>query len=309
MSAAQLFQKKMVRVDIEDTYGEEKVPGNEGLVVTSNLNVRRLEGQTTQRDIDQPVLGNDETIHTSFYSMVRFDVEIACSGTAGDAPGWGKVLLASGFDETVIPGVSVEYTPASDSFDSATLYYFWDGELYKLIGARGKVTYSLNPSDITKFSFEFTGLHEPVGKEPLPAYDGSAFMKPLAVNFQNSTFSIHGYAAPMSAFSFDMGNEVIYDNLVNDEQVFMVDRSPSGSVSFTKPDIDTLNLEQKAIDHETGALSFVHGKNPGHIVEIQMPKVQLLTPDFQERNKVISAQVNFNILPDQGNDEVKIIAR
>jgi hypothetical protein len=57
---------------------------------------------------------------------------------------WGKLLLACGFGQTVA-AASVDYLPVSafGTNTSLTIYYFLDGQLHKLLGARG--TFTLAP--------------------------------------------------------------------------------------------------------------------------------------------------------------------
>lgn len=97
------FRKKTLLAKIESTYGTDPTPtGAANAILTKNLQIQLMQGNTVNRDVDRPTLGNDLTYHVAPYTKLSFDVELAGSGTAGTAPAYAPLLKACGFAETVI---------------------------------------------------------------------------------------------------------------------------------------------------------------------------------------------------------------
>jgi len=308
-----LYRKKALLAKIESTYGVDANPtGAANAILTKGLSIQTLQGATVNRDIDREMLGNDITYHTGIFTKLSFDVEISGSGAAGTAPGYGPLLRACGFSETIDLTMGLEkviYDPVSSGFESATLYYNLDGELHKLLGARGTVKLGLNKEQIPVLSFEFTGLRVAAAASALPAGDVSGFTKPIAVNKANSTFTLHGYAAVLESLSLDIANDVVYRNLVNSESVLISDRAPSGNCTIDKPTLAAKDYEAIMAAHTTGALQFVHGATSGNIVEIDAPAVQLLQPNIGESNGIATLGMNLSLIPNAGDDELKITVK
>ncbi|WP_271270219.1 phage tail tube protein [Aliamphritea hakodatensis] len=305
-----LFRKKLLLAKIESVYATDSAPSESGnAILTKNLQIQLMQGNTVNRDVDRPTLGNDETYHTAPHTKVTFEVEVAGSGAAGTAPAYGALLRACGFSETINAGTDTVYQPVSKDFESATLYFYLDGDLHKLVGARGSVKISLGKDGLPMMSFEFTGLRKDPGTATMPVADWSAFETPVAVTDGNSAFSVHGYNAVMESLDIDISNNVVYRNVVGGESVQITDRSPSGSCTIESPDIATKDFHAIIAGHELGAMTFTHGKTPGNVVKFDMPKVQLLQPNIGDSDGIATLGLNLSVLPDAGDDDLKITVK
>ena len=309
--AAKFYRKKLLLAKLETVYGVDPTPtGAANAILTKDLSISLMQGQTVQRGTDRPTLGNELTYHVAPYTTVSFGVEFAGSGTAGDAPAWAPLLLACGFAETLDPGVDAIYTPISSGFPSVTLYYHQDGLLHRLTGARGTVQFKLSPGGIPAMQFTFTGLRNPPTDTALPVPDLSGFQTPIPItDAATPTFNLHGYAATMAGFNIDMANEVTYRNVVGDEAVYITDRAPKGDVSIEETALATKNFHSICAAHEVGALQFVHGTVAGKIVQIDAPKVQLISPSYADSNGILMLNMQLSIIPDIGDDELIITVR
>jgi len=228
-----LFRKKYILAKIESTYGTDPTPVAGDAVLTKNLQINPQQGNRVNRDLDRSTIGNDPEIATSRYTTISFDVELAGAGAAGTAPAYGSLLRACGFSETINVGTDVQYDPVSASFESITLYYYHDGELHKITGARGTVSFDLSRDNIPMMSFTFTGLHnDPAAPTPITP-DTADFTTPIPVTDANTpTYTVDSFAAKAEAFTLDIANNVVYRNVVNAESVIISDRAPAGSISF-----------------------------------------------------------------------------
>jgi hypothetical protein len=308
---AKYFRKKILLAKTESVYGTDPTPsGAANAILTKDLSINLMQGQTVQRGTDREVLGNELSYHVAPYTTLSFGVELAGAGAAGDAPAWAPLLLACGFSETLTPSTDAVYAPISSAFPSVTLYYHQDGLLHKVTGARGTVTFSMSPGGIPTMNFTFTGLRNAPTDTALPTPTLIAFQTPVPItDAATPTFALHGYAATMGGFNIDLGNEVTYRNVVGEESVHIVDRAPKGDVSIEETALATKNFHAICAAHTTGALQMIHGTSAGNIVQIDAPVVQLLSPSYADSNGILMLKMQLALIPDAGDDELTLTVR
>lgn len=301
-----LYRKSAVLAKLEVTYGTDPVPtGADNAILTSEVSVTPLAGNRVTRNIDSATLGNKGEIIASKYKTITFKVELAGSGTAGDAPAYGTLLRMCGFSETIDVGVDVEYAPVSESFESGTIYFYHDGSLHKLTGSYGTVSFTVDSQGLPVMSYTFTGIYNAVSAAALPATTLTGFVTPIPVTNTNTpTFTVHGYAATAQSFSFDIGNNVIHKDLIGDEFVKITDRNPTGSFSIEEPARGTQDFEAVVVAETKAAVQVIHGTTAGNIVQFDAPLVQLTDVQPNDNDGVL-----FITMPaiythsDTGDDE------
>lgn len=98
-----LQRKRVILAKIETTYGTDPTPtGAANAILVRNLNVTPQEADFADRNLVRPYLGRSEQLPAAIRAMVDFEVEVAGSGTAGTAPGYGPLLRACGFSESLL---------------------------------------------------------------------------------------------------------------------------------------------------------------------------------------------------------------
>jgi len=304
-------RKRFILAKIEDTYGTDPTP-TAGLnaILTTGLQRTIYDGNTVERNLDRATLGLDEQINTGPFARVEFGVELAGSGTAGDAPAWGPLLRACGFAETVSASTDVEYAPVSEDYESVTIYYDQDGERQIIKGCRGSVRLMTSPGAIPMLMFTFIGFYARPTAITAVTPDVSSFIVPLPVNNTNTpTCTLDAYDAIVQAMEIDWAGETPYQNFVNLEEVFIVDRAPAGNMTLLAPRIGTKNMFE-LMESNSGvtksALTMVHGITAGNIVTIAAPKVQLSGITETDINGELGYQTQARLLPDSGDDELTI---
>lgn len=303
------FRKKNILAKIESTYGTDPVTAAGDAVLTKNLQIDIQQGNRVNRDLDRPTLGNDAEIATSRYSMVSFDVELAGSGVAGTAPAFGALLRACGLSETVVASTSVTYAPVSDGFESVTIDFLIDGELHKLTGARGTVSFDMSRDNIPMMSFQFTGLFNDPTHPGTPTVDTSDFVAPLPVTDANTpTYTVDGHAVRAEGFTLDLANEVVYRNVVNAENVIVSDRAPAGTIAFEQELMATKDFHAITKDGTLIAVDIVHGTVAGNIVQVTGSQVQLSQPQLSDSDGISLMTCNTLWTPTSaGDDELSIV--
>ena len=302
--------KKYILAKVETTEGTDAVPVVGDAILTSGLQIQPYEGNTVQRNVDRPTFGADETINTGAYVMATFAVELAGSGTAGDAPAFGTLLRGCAFAETITASTSAAYDPVSESIESLTLYYDQDGQRHKILNCKGTFSLDLAASGYPMMNFTFTGIYADPVAATLLEPDNSNFQTPLPVNKANTgTFTIDSYAAIMQSLSLDIGNTVEYRNLVNHESVAIGDRNVSGSAVVEAPALATKNFfEMVRSDNGVSlyALQLIHGTTAGNKVQIDCPKIQVTGLAFEDIGTEQGYNLSLASIPDDGDDEIKL---
>jgi hypothetical protein len=304
-----LAKKKYILVKAETVYGTDPTPAGANAILTSNCVVKPHQGNRVSRSLDRPSLGNDVEIATGRFTTVSFDVELAGSGAAGTAPGWGVLMLGCGFSETIVAATSATYDPVSEDFGSVTIYYYLDGEFHKLTGARGSVSFNLSRDQIPMMSFSFTGLaHDPT--EPaLITPDTSIFVQPLPVTDANTeVYTVDSFPVRAETFTFDMACNVVYRNVVNSESVILSQRAPAGTLVFEQESIAVKDFWALSKSGALIEVDIVHGITAGNIVQIIGSQVQLSQPDLGDSDGLSTMSMTTLWVPtDSGDDEVSIV--
>ncbi|MFC7515096.1 phage tail tube protein [Herbaspirillum sp. GCM10030257] len=309
---SKLMRNMLVVIKPETVYGTDAGPtAAANAILCRGITPQPLVGEFVERSLVRPFLGNSGSINVANHSEIELEVEIASSGTPGDAPKWGPLLRACAFSETIVADESVTYAPITAGQESATIWAYVDGILHKLTGARGSVALALSAKGIPAFKFKFVGLYSNGADSPMPTdADYSGFTMPLAINKTNvPTWTLHGVSAAMQSFDIDIANQVIFRSLVNQEGVYITDRKPSGSASFEMPSLAAKNWFQTTIAGTEAPLAMTIGATPGRIIEISGPKVQISNPQYQDSEGILMLNTTLAFNPNVGNDELIIVAK
>lgn len=305
------WRKKAVLAKIETGYGVDAAPlATANAMVVSDVTQTPLAGEEISRDLYVPWLGEQKRYLVGNYATLAFSVEFCGSGTAGTAPKWGALLRACGFAETVAAGTQVIYELASEGHESLSFYYYDDGVLHVMLGARGTVRIETGAKQILRLAFTFTGLLGPISDAALPSVTYTGWIEPDPISKVLTTFSLHGYAAGTERITLDVGNVVGKIELINREAIEITDRKVNGSVVIEAPLLAQKNFFATALAHTTGPIALTHGTVPGKITGISGPALQIGRPTTARGNDGKSMlTVPFWALPDAGDDELTFFAK
>ena len=275
-----------------------------------DLSITPQQSDVVSRDLIRPYLGASEQLLANTRVECTFSVELAGSGSAGTAPRYGKALKACGLSETVSAGTSVTYAPVSSSFSSVTIYYNIDGVLHKVTGARGTFTLNANVGEIPSIDFSFTGIYEAPSDASLPTVTYGSQATPLIFkNGNTDTFSLLSYSGCLQSVSMDMGNTLVYRELIGcTKEVLITDRSVSGSVSIEMVSIGTKDYFAAALtDGSLGNLTFQHGTSAGNIVDFASTKIDIGDVSYGDQDGIAMLNIPYTAVPStSGNDEISL---
>ncbi len=263
------------------------------------------------RDTDRASLGNTEQINTNPFVEVTFDVELAGAKAAGTAPAYGCLLRGSGFSETINAGTDVVYQPVSAGYESVTLAYLrknnaGTNQIHEIKGARGSSSFNLSKEGIPTISFKFIGFYKRPEDVAVITADHTAFADPLPISNAQTSLTIGAYSPIAESISFDMSSDVKARNVINQNEVVVTDRKPTGTTSVQAPDVSTKDFFAEVESHNgitLQALQLVHGTTAGNIVQIDAPKIQLTSISEQDGDGELHYNLGLSLVPDSGDDE------
>lgn len=317
-----LVRNTAILAKIETTYGVDSVPtGGANAMLISNQQVNPLVANNVDRAVVRPFLGGSEQLVGTRYKEVSFDVELVGASAVGTAPAWGPLLRACGFAETVTASTRVDYLPISAGWESISLYYYDDGVLHKLLGARGAVVMGAALGEIPKLQFRFVGIDGGDTAASNPSVTLTAFQVPEVVVDANSgdltfgaTHSPSGAPAltsgttyPSQGLTVDLGLAVNFTALLGQETVDITDRQATGRVVMDLTAAQEVSNMATVKAASGQSLGLTHGSTAGKRVLFFMPSMQLINPSKVEQNGKRMIGYDFRVNPSAGNDELRLV--
>lgn len=245
---------------------------------------------------------------------ISFKVELKGTGatyTALIKPAVGPYLRACGFAETVdltAGSEKVTYLPASSGVPSLTIWCYEDGQVKKLKGCRGTVSFSGKIGEPVFATFKFTGV-----------YDGAPALAMITPTFESAippvllgtTLTIDAYAAIIESFSIDMGNEISLRPSVNSTTGYlsavMTGRKPSGKLDPEMVLPATYDFFTKWVSGAAGALAIGPiGSVNYNRFNLSAPKCVYTKVGSGDRAGNQTADLDFALAMNTGDDEFKL---
>ncbi|WIY25062.1 phage tail tube protein [Parasedimentitalea psychrophila] len=288
MAAPKFWKNKRMLFALESTYGVDPGPtGAANAVLAMDVTYKPMEGQDQERDLEQPGMSANGTIPTDLHATISFSVDLSASGVAGTAPAWGALLRACGVAETISAGVSIAYTPISESFESGTFHLVIDKTRYVLLGARGTAEFDLSAQATPKIKFDFTGLFAIPTEVSAPSVVLSAWKEPKIVSAQNTpVFTIDATPFVMSSAKLTLGNKVEPRFLVNSDRVLITDKSEGFETTVEAQPLTDFDPFTMAANMEQVAVNLVHGTVGGSIATLSLATAQMQRPSLSQSQNI-----------------------
>lgn len=309
MAEERFWSNLALLVKMHTVYGTDPNPTPAADAIQANeVRYKPVVSNKARRNLIKGTMGHQGVILTGVHSTISFRVELAGSGTAGTAPAWGPLVRACGMAEVITAATDVQYNPISKLHEACAIYFIMDGRKHVMLGCRGTFTLNLTPNDIPSFEFTFTGLIGTVADVPVVPGDYSKFIDPLPVSPENTTFSLGGYAGGTEGITFNIGNQIQPDIIINSKAIRQVNREMTGTAIMRSTDLATMNWIARMRGHQLNAMIGQHGTVAGNIIKVSAPKVQVEDLDYTQTNNLNNESLQLIYQPDQGNDEFKLIA-
>jgi hypothetical protein len=306
---------------IETTEGVDATPtGSSNAILVSDMSINPLNAQNVDRALVRSYFGASEQLVGTAYKTVEFTAELASSGSAGAVPAWGALMRACGFaenDDTTF----VSYSPDSPSAQkSATVYYYDDGVLHKLLGCKGTLTIGMGVGERPTLQFSFIGLDGGDTSVSNPSTDYAAWKQPLVItnpNTGNVTFGgtysagavTGGTSYTSRGLQIDVGNNVQFTPMLGAEFVDITQREVTGRIELDLSASQEATFMGNVKSNALSSVSLEHGTAAGGIVGIFMAAVQLINPSKVDANGRRLIGFDMRSVPAAGNDDLVIYAK
>ena len=305
---ALLTRKRVILIEAESSYGSDPGIAAADAVLVRDLSITPQSSDTVSRDVVRPFLGAFQQLLANTNVEVTFSVELAGSGTVATPPRYGDALKACGFSETINAGNNVVYAPVSSSFSSVTIHYNTDGVRHKVVGARGSFVINGSVGEIPTIDFTFQGIYIPPTDTALPTVTYGDQATPLIFKQGNtSSFQLLSHSGALSSISLDVGNELVYRELVGGTQeTLLTNRNITGSVSIEAMLLGTKDYFAAALAETTGNLTFTHGTAAGNTVQVSSTKADIGDVAYAEEDGIQMLEIPYTLVPTSANDELAI---
>lgn len=214
-----LKTRHVLLAKVETSYNSEASPtAGSNAILVENLQWSFEGARRAERNALTTKFAPLKSLYAGSLIGLSFDVEIKGSGSAGTAPELAPLLLGCGMSETVVAATSVAYAPDNDpsNHESLTMYLYEDGIRYKITGARGSFSMSLQTAQAGKLSFKFVGHLLPNTADTALASPTLSSVVPPVI--KSVVFEVDSYEAIVSKLEVDPGITVATpDNMASDD--------------------------------------------------------------------------------------------
>jgi len=192
---------------------------------------------------------------------------------------------------------------------TVTMALFSDG-LKKLVkGAKGKVKFNLKAGEPAIMNFEFMGVYGGVTDNAM--LSGITHESSIPPVFLNAQLNIEDYSAIASKIEIDCNNTLSARESVNSAEGILsyriTDREISGSIDPEMTPVATQDFYGNLVANMTRILDFTLGSVAGNKFRIYCPKIQFSSIGDDEREGIDVAGLNFNLIGNNGDDEITIL--
>lgn len=260
-----------------------------------------------QFTVSAPATGNLAAYSQTGVVMTN-SVAITLPNSATIVPTVGTNLALNDTFEIDLTPPQVNYLPVSANEEAATLYFYIDGILHKMLGCRGNVRVTTRGNNYPRLAFNLVGLFVDPTDTALPTADFTGFKDPKPANATNTVvFVLHGFTAKLASLEMDLGNQVNYRGLVNAEKIEMTDRNASGQCAIEAPSLASKNFFTAAKLNTLAALQYTHGLTGGECVQVDAPQVQIENPRYANDQGTVMLELGLGLIPTAaGDDEMKL---
>jgi hypothetical protein len=319
------IRNTVILAKLETSYGSDPTPtGAANAILVSDVTINPLTAANVPRDLVRGYFGGSEHLVGTAYLECSFSVELQGGGAAATAaPAWSPLLQACGFAAAATAG-AYEHTPISafGSNSSVTIYYYLDGELYKMLGARGTFTIDLGMGARPVMKFRFIGKNGGLTATGNATPTLSAFKTPVAVTDTNTgdvtlgcTYTASsgtissGTAYTSKGVQIDIGNALNFHPLLGGETCDITARDASADLSLDLSAADAATFFSAVAANTMTSLGITHGSGTGYVVVIYAPNVQRIDPGIEDMDGMALHTYKLRLTPSTGNDEIRIVTR
>lgn len=272
--------------------------------------------------VERPMLGARPgeplpAVMTQRKSTFEVPFEVAGSGTRGTPSGIDKPLLMSGFNKATVAGTSITYSLAwPQPVTTYSAAYFLDGQRYAAAGCRGsKLSISAKAGGVLEGMLQIVGLYRAPTTEANPSPIFPTQRDPVAFNSQGvaaGTLTLTTAAGTVALCVAEYEVTVENTTTLSDRagcvpRFDFTGRKVTGSITFERPALATLDAFTIAANSTLGALVVPVGTVVGNITTFNHPVIQLGPIELVDLDGIPGCKASFTQRADAANQEFFIV--
>ncbi len=306
-----LASRSIILPKIESVYATDPVPVAADAMLVEELTLEIIGAKGELKPM-RGFFGSYQSIQVGQGLKISFKHHLHGAGAVAVAPPVGKLFRASSYSETITPTTGpVDYEPLTDlDGESLTIYFFYDGILYKALGCRGNPSaLALKSATTGAQSWEFTGLF--AGPVDVAFVDPDFGTPPLPPVLESASFTLGSYAAIVDMLNISGGNVVSMIPSMNGvdgvKGYDITDRLVTGDLDPEIVAVATKDWVTEWDGSSEMALAVTLGSVAGNKIVITGPAVQISDPPaFENRENQLVQKLALAFNPTSaGNDEIK----
>jgi hypothetical protein len=296
---------RLLLAKVETTKGTDAVP------VVGTDAIRIKTGKITvptdikRRSVVKQTMGELPHLIGNQTFQLDIEVELKSSGVAGTAPEVGTLLKGCGTAETIIAVTSAAYAPLSiiANHKSLTLYWYEDGQLFKLLGAVGKFSFDAKIGEAGGFKFSFMANY--VLPTVVACPTGAVYQSAAPIVVSASDIINDGAVIKVGSFTFDDGAVIQHHLTTGGDEFVFSNRSPK--IKFGKDSISTA-AEWSALTAGTNAaLSATFGSVAGSRLVLTAPVARRETVANAARGERPTLDLSYGLYESTGDDQYNFL--
>jgi hypothetical protein len=302
-----LKTKALILAKIESVYGTDPlpVPATDAILCESP-EIEVIEKKLERKNV-KSYFGSNPIVAIGEGLKIKTRTELKGSGTAGIAPEIDPLLLACNFTASTVASTSNTYAPNSKTTDaqSVTIYFYLDGLLHKIVGARGTFDIDLKAGEYGGISWEFTGIY--AGPTDTTMATGVAFDATVPPRFVSASFAIDSYAAIIESMKVKIANEIVRRPSANAAtgilEYFCKDRKITGDIDPEAVLLATKDFWTMWSGNSQVALTATVGSVAGNRCVISGAQVQLDGLKYGDRENILTYALPLVFMPSSAGDD------
>ena len=313
MNSFLVAHKRALLAKTEISIGVDANPTPEqNAILVSELAITPLIAEEALRAKSLTYFANDESILAGLHAEVTFAVECAASGDPALEPAWAKLIRACGCKQTnLAQGAGTLFNPSSQQGETLSIYIYMDKTKHVLTACKGTFSIHFEAQEFPRFIFQFRGKYINPQSQSFPETQTQNFIQPELPSAQTLTiFRLGDIDLGVERFRFELNNTFPYSARLNEEQIDIVGREPTGQMTIRDPGIKSElgsgNIFQSAENAQKQSLQIKLGKVAGHLIEFTFPQVQIKPPRYDASYGIQNLELPLTFLPLTGDDEFSI---
>ncbi len=300
-----LVERTLVLAKLETTYGVDAQPTPSANFIP----VFDVSVSPDTRYLDPPVQDGSLSPRSGRIGMrsveVTFSHHLVVKPKEGENPPallCDPLLRACGLVPT-----DGTYKPISTGFPSVTLYVYFDGLLWKIVGCRGNVSLNFTAGEFATLEFTFRGRYLPPVDQSFPSSWGDLDRAPIVCI--GGTVTWNNQPLHVESVTLDLGNDLqLYPSIAADHGVYeaaIVNRDPSGTINPEMTLVATMDWHSLMLTPTLQELKVTLSDGASDVT-LTIPKAQITEIGHGDRNGLRTWDITFKPIRVSGDDEIQL---